>query len=156
MYYDHSTCMYYDHSTCMHYVHSTCMYYDHSTYVYYDHSTYVYYDHSTCEYFLLEGRDWRVELIQIRRVGGRRTPDQHYSPFSNNSPNFIWLGGVRSDPPLPNKKPVFYLAGGGCSVERMQIGGGSNAPSTLQPPQPNKKPVFYLAGGGQNEPPPAK
>ena len=99
---DHHTCMYYDHSPCMYYEHSTCMYYD--------HSTYVYYDHSTCEYFLLEGRDWRVELIQIRRVGGRRTPDRHYSPFSNNSSNFIWLGGVRSDPLLPNKKTVFYLS----------------------------------------------
>ena len=35
----------------------------------------------------------------------------------DNSQVFIWLGGVRSDPPLPNKKPVFYLGEGGCSVE---------------------------------------
>ena len=40
----------------------------------------------------------------------------------NNSQFFIWLGGVRSDPPLPNKKLVFYL-GEGCLNE---------------PPQPNK------------------
>ena len=54
----------------------------------------------------------------------------------NNSQFFIWLGGVRSDPPLPNKKPVFYLGEGGWPVEPTQIGGGSNAPSTLQPPSP--------------------
>ena len=108
IYYDHSTCIYYDHSSCMYYDHSTCMYYDLSTCMYYDHSTYVYYDHSTCEYFLLEGRDWRVELIQIRRVGGRRTPDQHYSPFSNNSPNFIWLGGFVLTP-LSQIKNQFFI-----------------------------------------------
>ena len=48
---------------------------------------------------------------------------------------FGW-GGVRSDPPLPNKKPVFYLGEGGWPVEPTQIGRGSNAPSTLQPPSP--------------------
>ena len=51
----------------------------------------------------------------------------------NNSQFFIWLGGVRSDPPLPNKKPVFYLGEGGWPVEPTQIGEGSNIPSTLQP-----------------------
>ena len=55
----------------MNYGYGTCMYYDHSTWMYYD----------TCEYFLFQERDWRVELMQIRRVGGR-TPDQHYSPSS--------------------------------------------------------------------------
>ena len=54
----------------------------------------------------------------------------------NNSQFFIWLGGVRSDPPLPNKKPVFYLGEGGCSVE-----GALEPPpicvcSTGQPPSP--------------------
>ena len=51
----------------------------------------------------------------------------------DNSQVFIWLGGVRSDPPLPNKKPVFYLREGGWPVEPTQVGEGLTPPQRYNP-----------------------
>ena len=69
----------------------------------------------------------------------------------DNSQVFIWLGGVRSDPPLPNKKPVFYLREGGCSVEGAKEPPLFALAQRANPLLPNKKPVFYLGEGGLNE-----
>ena len=87
------------------------------------------------------------------RTGGRTDGWAHalaqsanvFSQIKNRF--FIWLGGVRSNPPLPNKKPVFYLGEGGCSVE-----GALEPPlfalaQRANPLPSNKKPVFYLREG---------
>ena len=54
----------------------------------------------------------------IGRTDGGRTAkrtgigSKRQRRLSNKKQFFIWLGGVRFDPPLPNKKPVFYLGEG--------------------------------------------
>ena len=70
----------------------------------------------------------------------------------DNSQVFIWLGGVRSDPPLPNKKPVFYLGEGGCNVE----GALEPSPICVGSTGPQIKNGFLFGRGGSERPPPAK
>ena len=104
-----------------------------------------------------DGRtDGRKDGWTDGRTDGRtRALAQSANAFSQiKNRSFIWLGGGRLDPPLPNKKPIFYLGEGGCSVE------GALDPHPLfalaqraNPLLPNKKPVFYLGEGGLNDPP---